>query len=897
MSDTLYIIDGHSYIYASFYAVRNLTSPSGEPTNATFGFLGTLLKLLRTKRPDKLVLAMDSAGPTFRHEQYAEYKANRPAMPEELPCQIDRIKQLVELMHIPILAKAGYEADDIIASLCRSVDGTDTQVFICSKDKDLEQLIGTKVSMYDAKMDTVLDVEGLTKKKGLSPKQTADVLALTGDSSDNIPGVPGIGPKKATGLVQKYGNLDVLLAHIDEVPGVIGQNLAANIETVRRARELVALRDDVDTGGALDGMSWQRDPKPELKEMLKELGFNRYISALDEIWPGSVVEPKVRKSEQVSNDYVLVDSEQKFEEFLSALQEQKAVAVDTETTGTDPIAAALVGISFSWKAGQGYYLPFRAPLGEATLKGEHLKKLSAVLYDERVAKYGHNIKYDLLILKAVGIELRGVSFDTMVASYLLEADRGSHSLKALGQELLGMEVTDISELIGRGKKQITFDQVPLEQAYVYACQDADMTWQLQGLLSKQLAPAGVEKLFYEVEMPLLEVLAQMECYGIKIDEGQLRQMSRELQKHSQELIEQIHQQAGGVFNVDSPQQLAEVLFNKLGLTPVRKTKTGQSTDMGVLEALSGDHALPGLVLRYRRIAKLRNTYLDVLPGMVSIKTGRLHASFNQTMTATGRLSSSSPNLQNIPIRDELGRQIRAAFVPEEAGDVLLTADYSQIELRVLAHFSGDKALCEAFARQEDIHRFVAGQVFGVEPESVSAEQRRAAKTVNFGIIYGQTPFGLSKSLGISRSEAKSFIDQYHKRYPGINEFLALCVKQASENGFVQTILGRRRRIRNIDSANHGQREFANRTAINTVVQGSAADLIKVAMARLHEHIKENCPDVKMLLQIHDELVFELAESEAAEHAKWISEIMSEAIPLSVPVVVDIAWGKSWLEGK
>ena len=898
MSNTLYIIDGHSYIYAAFYALRNLTSPSGEPTNATFGFLGTLLKLFRTRRPDKLVLTMDSPGPTFRHRQFDQYKANRPPMPDELPCQIDRIKELAQLLHIPVLAKETYEADDIIASLCRQVNGTDTEVFICSKDKDLEQLIGPKVAMYDAKTDTVLDLEQLRKKKGLTPQQTVDVLALTGDAADNIPGVPGIGPKKATALIQKYGSLDELLAHVDEVPGVMGRNLAANLQTVRTASQLVALRDDVDTGSALDGLSWQQPPEPKLKDVLKELGFNRYISAIEEFWPSSVAQPTAQPAPQQTHGYVLVDTEQKFDKFLSRLTQQKAIALDTETTGLDPIMAALVGLSFSWQAGHGYYLPFRAPLGQATLKIDtHLEKLRPVLEDERIAKYGHNIKYDLLVLKAAGIELAGITFDTMVASYLLEADRLSHSLKTLGQELLALEVTNISELIGSGKKQIAFDQVPLEQAYPYACQDADMTWQLQALLSSQLAPAGVQELFYEVEMPLVQVLAQMEYNGIKLDDAQLRLMSRDLEKHSQQLVEQIHKLTGGPFNIDSPQQLAEVLFNKLGLTPVRKIKTGFSTDMAVLETLSSSHPLPALVLQYRRIAKLKNTYLDVLPTMVSTKTHRLHASFNQTMTATGRLSSSSPNLQNIPIRDELGRQIRAAFVPGEPDNVLLTADYSQIELRILAHFSRDEELCQAFARQEDIHRFVAGQVFGVDLQSVSQDQRRTAKTVNFGIIYGQTPFGLSRSLGISRADAQAFIEQYHHRYPGIKQFLAQCVAQARGSGFVQTILGRRRRIRNIDSSNRAQREFAQRTAINTVVQGSAADLIKVAMVRGHEHIRDNCPQVKMLLQIHDELVFELPEAQAAEHVKWIRRIMSQAIPLSVPVIVDIAWGKSWLQGK
>ena len=899
MTKTLYIIDGHSHIYAAFYALRNLTSPSGEPTNATFGFLGTILKLLRTKQPDMVAVAMDSAGPTFRHEQFEEYKANRQEMPDDLACQIERIRQVIELLHIPVVAQQGYEADDLIASLCQQMHDSDTQVFICSRDKDFEQLLSAKVSMYDAKNDSILDVDSLLTKKGLTPAQTADVLALIGDTADNIPGVPGIGPKKAAGLVQKYGNLDNLLAHRDEVPGAMGKKLRDNVEAVKTARELIALRTDAKLDPALDTAGWRNSPDPQLKNILSELGFKKFLLDIDELWPDSA-EPLAQPAAKVASkgEYILVNTEAKFREFLAELSKQKAIALDTETTGLDPLRAELVGISFSWQAGLAYYLPFRAFLGEKTLDADkYLPALGQVLADANVAKYGHNIKYDLLILKSAGIELAGIAFDTMVASYLLESIRPSHSLKSLGRDLLGMDVTEITELIGKGKKQIGFDEVPLEQACDYGARDADMTWQLQQLFSEQLGPAGLEKLFHEVEMPLVEVLAQMEFNGIKIDEKILRQMSCDLEKQSQQLIDKIHSQAGEVFNVDSPKQLAEILFGKLGLEPVRKTKTGFSTDVGVLEKLSQAHSMPGLVLQYRQIAKLRNTYLDVLPRMVSSKTSRLHASFNQTMTVTGRLSSSGPNLQNIPARGELGRQVRAAFVAELPEDVLLRGDYSQIELRVLAHFSQDKELCRAFANDQDIHSFVAGQIFGVDPQAVSSEQRSQAKAVNFGIIYGQTPFGLSRSLGISTGEAHEFIEQYHQRYQGIREFLDKCVKQAQETGFVQTILGRRRRIPNIHDRNKMQRALAERTAINTVIQGSAADLMKVAMVNVHEYIKKNCLQVKLLLQIHDELLFELGESEAAQHAQWISRLMSQAIPLSVPIVVDIAWGRNWLESK
>lgn len=899
MSKSLYIIDGHSHIYAAFYAVRNLSSPTGEPTNATFGFLGMLLKLLRTKRPDIMAVAMDSAGPTFRHQQFKEYKANRPQMPEDLACQIDRIKELLGLLHIPVLAKQGYEADDLIGSLCTQAADNDMQVFICSKDKDLEQLIGPNVAMYNAKTDEVLDADWLQSKKGLTPAQTVDVLALSGDTSDNIPGVPGVGPKKAAGLIQKYGNLDNLLEHLDEVPGAMGKNLRDSVEIIRQGRQLVSLRKDVDLGQAFDGINWTRAPEAGLAEFIKELGFSRFTEAIEQLWPDSSAAPAEKPSaKQADSQYVLVDADKKFAECLADISRQKAVALDTETTSLDPLKAELVGISFSFQAGEGYYLPFKAPLGQQALSTDkHLEQLRSILQDETITKYGHNIKYDQLVLRHAGIDLAGIKFDTMVASYLLEADRSSHSLKALGRELLDMDVQDITELIGTGKKQIGFDQVPIEHAYVYAARDADMTWQLQQRLAEELDQAGLTELFQDVEMPLLEVLARMEYNGIKLNEKILNQMSVELEEQAQDLVEKIHESAGQPFNVDSPKQLADVLFGKLQLQPVRKTKTGFSTDMAVLERLQSRHPIAALVLQYRQIAKLRNTYVDVLPKMVNRNTHRLHASFNQTMTATGRLSSSGPNLQNIPTRNEIGRQIRAAFVPGDSDNVLLTADYSQIELRVLAHFSKDEQLCRAFANIEDIHTFVAGQVFGVELKDVTSEQRRQAKTVNFGIIYGQTPFGLSATLGISAAEAKDFIEQYHRRYPGIHLFLDKCVKQAEQTGFVQTILGRRRRIRNIHSSNRAQREFAKRTAINTVVQGSAADLIKVAMVRVHKHINQQCPEVKLLLQIHDELVFELPESQAPQHAEWIRDLMVRAIPLDVPVVVDISWGKSWLQDK
>ena len=897
MTKKLYIIDGHSHIYAAFYALRNLTSPSGEPTNATFGFLAMILKLLREKQPDMLAVAMDSAGPTFRHEQFDQYKANRQEMPDELSCQITRIRQITELLHIPVLAQQGYEADDLIASLCHRMHDSDTQVFICSRDKDFEQLISAKVAMYDAKNDTVLDADSLLAKKGLTPAQTADVLALIGDTADNIPGVPGIGPKKAAALIQKYSDLDNLLAHRDEVPGAMGKNLRANVDAANTARKLIALRTDAKLDPALDTARWRESPDPQLKIILNELGFKKLLSDIDKLWPDSA-EPLPPEPPAMTGEYILVNTEPAFTKFLAQLSKQKAIALDTETTGLDPLQAQLVGISFSFQAGLAYYLPFRAFLGEKTLDADkYLPALRKVLEDPSIAKYGHNIKYDLLILKSVGIELAGIAFDTMVASYLLESVRPSHSLKALGRDLLDMEVTEITELIGKGKKQIGFDEVPLEQACDYGARDADMTWQLQQLFSEQLAPAGLEKLFHDVEMPLVEVLAQMEFNGIKIDEKILSQMSRDLEKQSHKLLDDIHLQAGEHFNVDSPKQLAQILFHKLGLEPVRKTKTGFSTDVGVLEKLSQAHPLPALVLKYRQIAKLRNTYLDVLPKKVSSKTSRLHASFNQTMTATGRLSSSGPNLQNIPVRGELGRQVRAAFVAALPENVLLRGDYSQIELRVLAHFSKDEQLCQAFANDQDIHSFVAGQIFGVDPKDVNSDQRNQAKTVNFGIIYGQTAFGLSRSLGISTSEAHKFIEQYHQRYRGIRKFLEKCVKQAQETGFVHTILGRRRRIPNINDRNKMQRALAERTAINTVIQGSAADLMKVAMVNVHQYIKKNCPQVMLLLQIHDELLFELAESEAAQHAKWIRRLMSQAIPLSVPIIVDIAWGRNWLESK
>jgi len=878
---------------------QRLSSPSGEPTKATYIFTTALLRLIEQKKPDMLVVAMDSKEPSFRVEMYPQYKAQRPAMPDDMPVQINRIEQILNAMRIPVLRKGGFEADDLIGTLAKEASQEGIEVFICSKDKDMLQLLDKRVSVYDIKTGSITDTEKLMAEMKLRPEQFIDVLALQGDTSDNIPGVKDVGPKTAVEWMQKYGSIENLFKHADEIKGKRGENLRNSKEIIELSRKLVIINCDAPVEIDYKEFALKQYDEKRLAEIFNELGFSRLLTQLNlegvQVKP-SAPDKSAKQPAGVQAIYQLVDTPEKYKEFLGELKKHKLFAVDTETTSVSAMRADLVGISICFESAKAFYLPVKAPLGTAHLDIADVRKtLGPILSDSKVKKIGQNLKYDLLVLRNAGMPVNGIYFDTMVASYCLDPLRTSHSLDSMAQDFFNYECMPISSLIGKGKNQLSFDMVDTGAACRYSAEDADITFRLYEYLKEHLdKQPDLKKLFEELEMPLVEVLAEMEFNGVSLDVGLLKKMSGRLEEEVNTLTEKIYAQTGVVFNIDSPKQLAEILFDRLGLKSLREGKTGRSTDASVLEELSEQHPAAEMILQYRQLTKLRNTYVDKLGALINPRTRRVHASFNQTVTVTGRLSSSDPNLQNIPIRTELGRQIRAAFVPGSKNDCILSADYSQIELRLLAHFSKDKALLDAFAKDMDIHSFVASQIFGVAVDEVTEQMRSRCKAVNFGIIYGQGAFGLSRTIGITQTEARKFIKDYFARYSSIKAFMEHIVAEAKRNGYAETILNRRRKILNLTSKNANKRNQAERLAVNTTIQGSAADLIKAAMINIHRKIiRENLP-IKLILQIHDELVFELPLKDVQKHAEWISEEMTQAIKLSVPLKVDVKYGSSWL---
>jgi DNA polymerase-1 len=921
MSDTLYIIDGHAQMFRCYYApFRPLNAPSGEPTKGTYVFTQMLISLVREKNPTHLVMVVDSPEPTFRDELYDAYKATREPAPEDFAPQAERILQIVAAAGVRVLAKPGFEADDIIATLARRARKHDLDVVLVSKDKDLEQLLTDRIRMYDPNKDETVGPEELRQNKGYGPEQAVEVQTLTGDTVDNIPGVKGVGPKTAAKLIDKYGTAAAVIEHADELTPAQKQNVLAFADKIDLTRKLVALHDDVPIDLTFDDLRITGLHVANLKPIFDELGFNRLLTQLDEVDSGAAPEtpptPKPRETlfddgppvaggtrdatTAATADYDCIDTPATLKKLAAELKKQKRFAFDTETTSLNPVAADLVGLSFSWNAGHAYYVPIRAG-GENRLRLDTVRDLLApILGNETIRKVGQNLKYDITVLAQHDVPVRGADFDTMIASFVLDSARRSHSMDALAFEILGHRTIPISDLIGAGKNQIGFDEVPLDRATEYAAEDADITWRLYEHFAPQLEKSDVKDLFHDTEIPLVDVLATMEQNGVAVDTDILAKMSNDLAARIEKLRDDIHEAAGRPFNIDSTRQLAEVLFDELGLRVVKKTKTARSTDAETLATLAHEtgHDLPRLVLEYRELVKLKSTYVDTLPEMVCEKTGRIHASFHQTGAVTGRLSSSDPNLQNIPVRTELGRQIRKAFVPgDKKRNVLLTADYSQIELRVLAHFCKDAALLEAFTEGRDIHAAVASQVFDVPLSKVTKEQRSRAKAVNFGIIYGQGPYGLARQTGINQTEAKKFIQRYFARYPGIREFVDATIAAAKKDGFVRTILGRRRAIEDINSRNRQRAAAAERFAVNTVTQGSAADLIKRAMINIHRRIRDENHPSRMLIQVHDELVFETPRKTVESEADMIRDEMTTALPLDVPIQVDIAWGQNWLEGK
>ncbi|MGD9721579.1 MAG: DNA polymerase I [Pirellulales bacterium] len=888
--ETVWVVDANSLIFQVFHALPEMTSPQGEPVSAVFGFARDILYLLEEKKPTYLFVALDGPERTFRHELYDQYKAHRDEMPSDLVPQYEPIDRLLAALNVPTVYYEGYEADDILATIAHETNELEGECYLVSADKDCRQLITDLVKVYNVRKDQVYDAAALKVDWGVRPDQVVDFQALVGDSVDNVPGVPLIGPKIASEYLQKYDTLDALLERAAELPkGKRKDNLIAMREQALLSRRLVRLDRHVPVHIDWDAARVGGVNRDALVELFSDLGFRGLKEKFAAL-------PQEVPQERWEAAYELVATRARLEWLVGELAQQKSFSFDTETTHISPRWAEIVGYSFAWDERHAYYVPVCAPPGEACLdRAETLALLRPVLENPAIEKVGQNLKYDMIVLRSAGVELAGARFDSMVASYLLDAGERNHNLDELALRYLGHRTIKIDELIGSGKDQKRMDEVPLAQITDYAAEDALVAWRLRPPLAARMAEAQLERLFEDVEMPLVEVLVELEFNGIKVDTGVLRGLSDKYGARVLELEREIHALAGREFNIGSPKQLQQILFDEQKLPVVKRTKSGGSTDVDVLEELARLHPLPAKIIEYRQFAKLKNTYVDALPQLVHPQTGRVHASFNQVVAATGRLSSSDPNLQNIPVRSESGREIRAAFLPGHAGWQLLAADYSQIELRVLAHFSRDATLCDSFARDEDIHARVASEVYGVPLDKVTPDMRRSAKAVNFGVIYGQSPFGLARALNIEKEEAAQFIDAYFGRYPGVEEFLARILEECPKTGYVSTILGRRRAIRGIRRIVSRQRNLPERTAINTVIQGSAADLIKLAMIHIHKRLRRERLAAKMLLQIHDELVFEVPRDELDHVAQLVRDEMASVMTLAVPLKVDLKSGDNWAD--
>jgi DNA polymerase I len=884
---TLYLIDGSSYIYRAYFAIRNLTSPTGMPVNALFGFINMLVKLMRERQPDHLAVVFDAGRVTFRTELYALYKANREAMPDDLRAQIAPIKEAVAAFSIPCLELEGYEADDIIGTIARDCEARGLAVVVVTGDKDLMQIVTENITLLDTMKEKESGLAQVVERFGVGPDRVVDILGLAGDSSDNIPGVPGIGEKTAIKLLQEFETLDALLARANEVKGKNGEKLREFAEQARLSRRLATIDCAVPLAYRVDDFALTPPDNRRLAAFFKEYGFTTMLKEL----PGVAT----LSTEQ----YRTVLTPDDLAGVVADLQQADAFALDLETTSLNTREAEIVGISLSLREHEAYYIPVAHRYDGAPEQLELefvLEQLRPLLTDPNRRIIGQNLKYDYQVFRRYDITLAGVWCDTMLASYLLNPGRSSHGLDYLGTQYLDHRMISFDDVTASGKEQLNFAQVPVEKAALYSCEDADATFLLHRLFLPRVEEAGMTSLLSQVETPLVPVIAEMELAGVLLDLPLLDQLSAGFGDQLAALEGEIYSLAPEPFNINSPKQLGEMLFQRMNLATGKKTKTksGWSTNVEELERLAEEHAIARLILQYRSCAKLKSTYTDALPRLVDPRTGRVHTSYNQAVTTTGRLSSSDPNLQNIPIRSEDGRMIRRAFIAEK-GHLILSADYSQIELRVLAHLSGDPVFCDAFARDEDIHTRTAAEVFGLFPEMVTPEMRRQAKTINFGVIYGQGAFSLAKQLGVSTKVAKEFIDNYFQRHRGAREFLDACVRQAEEQGYVTTILGRRLPIPDIASGNANIRAFAQRNAVNYPIQGSAADLIKLAMLRVTARIRKEKLQARLIMQVHDELVFEVVEEERVELEQVVAHEMEHAAELRVPLKVDLNTGKNWSE--
>jgi len=893
----LVLIDGSSYLYRAFHALPALSTSDGEPTGALLGVLTMIQKLVREEKPAHIAVVFDAPGKTFRDEIFADYKATRPPMPDELRSQVQPILDAVEAMGLPLLRVPGVEADDVIGTLCRAAAASNLSVLVSTGDKDLAQLVTDRVTLVNTMDDTRLDRDGVKRKFEVTPEQIVDYLALVGDTSDNIPGVPKVGPKTAAKWLNEYGSADGIVEHADEIKGKVGDSLRENVEQLRLSQRLARIATDIELDVTIDEL----DPRnPDVAALRKLYGRYELRSLLRQLDESAAAGPPAVADEAPSDgDYETVLDETALERWLERLDGAELVAFDTETNSLDYMEAELVGLSLAVRAGEACYIPVaHAYPGAPQQLGRDavLEKLRSFLEDGTRAKLGHHLKFDAHILARHGIRLDGMRYDSMLESYVLNSVATRHDMDSTAKLYLDHDTIKFEDVAGKGAKQITFDQVALDIASRYAAEDADVTLRLHETLWQRLGEVPTLKTVYEdIEQPLVPVLFAMEETGVLVDRKMLATQSRELAKSMQALEARAHELAGGPFNLGSPKQLQEILFERLDLPVIRKTPTGQpSTAEDVLAELADDYDLPAVIIEYRGTAKLKSTYTDKLPLQINARTGRIHTSYHQAVAATGRLSSTDPNLQNIPIRTPEGRRIRQAFIAPE-GHVLLAADYSQIELRIMAHLSGDRGLLGAFEKEQDVHRATAAEVFETELEAVSDEQRRSAKAINFGLMYGMSAFGLAKQLGIPRGRAQEYVDLYFERYPGVKAYMDGIRKTASEQGFVETVFGRRLYLPEINARNPQRRQYAERSAINAPMQGTAADIIKRAMIRVHDWLEGGDRGARMIMQVHDELVFEVAEDRVDTVRDKVTALMCDAATLSVDLKVDVGVGRNWDE--
>lgn len=875
---TLYLIDGNSYIYRAFYAIKGLSTSSGFPTNAIFGFTNMLLKILREKNPDYFAVVFDSPVPSERHKTYEAYKAHRPGMPHELRSQIHPIKEIIAAFKIPYIEVEGYEADDVLATIAKRGEKEGMDIYIITADKDINQVLSSRTKTYDTMREKITEEKDIIERFGIEPSRFPEVMALMGDTSDNIPGVPGIGEKTAVELLKEFGSLDNLIKNHHKIKRPkLRAAISKHIEDIKLSRQLASINTDVPIDVSLESLEPEEPDWMRLLEIFRRFELSSFLKLIPEQCRGRL--------EHI--EYITILDKGALEDVIPLIRNEYAVKILGDECCN--------GIALAFSQDKAYYIPFYhsyAGMSHQLPKDYVLGRLKEFFEDSEIKKISHDIKQDIIALKNEKINLKGIAFDTMLASYLLNPNKANHSLQEVALTYLGIKKLSLDDITNKGKKD--FSKISLEDTTRFLAEEAVLTLNLKNILKTLIEEEGLSGLFYEIEMPLIEVLAGMEITGIKIDLPLMQDLSKELERELNGIERRIYFLAGEKFNINSPKQLQEILFEKLRLKPIKRTKTGFSTDVDVLEQLASEHELPKEILEHRTLSKLKNTYVDALPRLINLKTGRLHTSFNQTVTATGRLSSSEPNLQNIPIRGKWGMCIREAFIAEK-GHLLLSSDYSQIELRILAHLSQDEGLIEVFRGGGDIHARTASELFGVSSEDVTADMRRKAKTVNFGIVYGISAYGLSQQLGITPEEAKSYIDAYFTRHRGIQDYMEARINKASATGYAHTLFNRKRAIPELKSTNRNTRQLGERLAINTPIQGSAADIIKIAMINIWKRLKKEALGARMILQVHDELLFEVPIEEKDKVMAIIREEMENAVKLDVPLKVDIGIGKNWAE--